>query len=117
MLLTIAIVMHKGAAGMALGTSMVKAFPDSDNHVLLLLFLFALFTPIGVLIGWAVSESSPLVEIIFNCFAGGTFIYIACSEVIIEEFNDPKNKQLKFLFYIIGICFIASLGLVESAGE
>lgn len=117
LLLTIAIVMHKGAAGMALGTSMVKAFPDSDNHVLLLLFLFALFTPIGVLIGWAVSESSPLVEIIFNCFAGGTFIYIACSEVIIEEFSAPENKYLKFFVYILGIAFIACLGLIEGLGE
>ena len=89
LLLTIAIVMHKGAAGMALGTSMAKAFPDRDNHVVFLLFLFAIFTPIGVLMGWAFSSSSEIVEIVFNCFAAGTFVYIACSEVIVEEFSAP----------------------------
>lgn len=117
LLLTIAIVLHKGAAGMALGTSMAKAFPDNDNHVLLLLFLFSIFTPIGVLVGWAVSTSSPLLEVIFNCFAAGTFIYIACSEVIVEEFSAPENKKLKFFVYIIGIAFIASLGFIEALGE
>lgn len=86
LLLTIAIVMHKGAAGMALGTSMAKAFPDRDNYVVLLLFVFAIFTPLGVLIGWAASSGSDLLEVIFNCLAAGTFIYIACSEVIVEEF-------------------------------
>lgn len=117
LLLTIAIVMHKGAAGMALGTSMAKAFPNRDNHVIFLLFLFAIFTPIGVIFGWAVSTSSPIVEITFNCFAAGTFIYIACSEVIVEEFSAPENKKLKFVMYMIGIAFIASLYFVEAAGE
>ena len=112
-MLTLAIVMHKGAAGMSLGTSMAKAFPDRDNHVLFLLFLFAIFTPIGVLMGWAVGEGSPITEIIFNCLAAGTFIYIACSEVIIEEFSTPQNKWVKFLFYLIGIAFIGSLKFVE----
>ena len=58
-LLVLAIVMHKGAAGMSLGTSMAKAFPDRDNHVVLLLFFFSIFTPLGVLIGWAVGDDSP----------------------------------------------------------
>jgi zinc transporter ZupT len=51
-MMTLAIVMHKGAAGMTLGTSMVKAFPDNDKHVTLLIFLFAIGTPIGVVFGW-----------------------------------------------------------------
>ena len=115
--MTLAIVMHKGAAGMTLGTSMVKAFPERENHVAFLIFMFAIFTPLGVMIGWALNQSSPMMELVFNCLAAGTFVYISCSEVIVEEFSDPKNKKLKFLFYIIGICFISSLGLVESAAE
>ena len=51
-MMTLAIVMHKGAAGMTLGTAMVKAFPDNDKHVALLIFLFAIGTPIGVVFGW-----------------------------------------------------------------
>ena len=117
LLLTIAIVMHKGAAGMALGTSMVKTFPDRDNHVVFLLFLFAIFTPIGVLVGWAAGNGSDIVEIVFNCFAAGTFLYISCSEVLVEEFSQPQNKFLKFMFYIIGIGFIASLTFIEPSDD
>lgn len=94
-MMTLAIIMHKGAAGMSLGTSMVKAFPDNDNHVAFLIFLFAIFTPIGVLIGWAAVKECPIIEITFNCLAAGTFVYISCSEVIIEEFSTPKNKRIK----------------------
>lgn len=102
---------------MSLGTSMAKAFPDRDNHVIFLLFLFAIFTPIGVLVGWAADNDSPLTECIFNCFAAGTFIYIACSEVIIEEFSIPRNKWIKFLVYIIGVALIASLKFIEGAAD
>lgn len=112
-MLTLAIVMHKGAAGMSLGSSMAKTFPDRDNHVIFLLFLFSISTPIGVMFGWYLGEGSALTEIIFNCLAAGTFIYIACSEVIIEEFSTPQNKWLKFLFYLIGMAFIGSLTFVE----
>ena len=113
LLLALAILMHKGAAGMSLGSSMAKAFPDRDNHVIMLLFMFAIFTPLGIAIGWAADQDSPLTEIIFSCLAAGTFIYIACSEVIIEEFSSPQNKWFKFIFYIMGIAFIASLKFVE----
>jgi hypothetical protein len=43
--------MHKGAAGMSLGISMAKAFPNRNNFIFSLLFMFSLFTPIGVIIG------------------------------------------------------------------
>ena len=88
-LFIIAIAMHKGAAGMSLGISMVKAFPEKENLSAGLLAVFSLMTPIGITIGWSVSDDSPTTELIFNCFAAGTFLYIACSEVIIEEFSMP----------------------------
>ena len=115
--MALAILLHKGAAGMSLGSSMAKAFPDRDNHVIMLLFMFAIFTPLGIAIGWAADQDSPLTEIIFSCLAAGTFIYIACSEVIIEEFSSPQNKWFKFIFYIMGIAFIASLKFVESEDD
>jgi hypothetical protein len=52
-------------------------------------------------------------EVVFNCLAAGTFLYISCSEVIIDEFGKPENKKLKFLFYLIGLAFITSLLFVE----
>ena len=112
-LFVIAIAMHKGAAGMSLGISMAKAFPNRENFVMGLMFLFAIFTPIGITIGWAVADDSPMTEIVFACLAAGTFVYIACSEVIIEEFSMPNHKALKLVFFLIGITLIASLKFIR----
>ena len=54
LLYAIAIVLHKGAAGMSLGISMVQTFPGQDKFVLTLLFCFAMFTPLGVGLGWII---------------------------------------------------------------
>ena len=83
----LAIVMHKGAAAMALGIANQKAFPDRDNFIIGLIFVFSLMTPIGIIIGMFVEGSSKILELLFNSLAAGTFIYIGCSEVIIEEFS------------------------------
>lgn len=84
-----AIFLHKGAAGMSLGISMQKTFPFQDNFVISLLFIFSLFTPVGVVLGWALQSGSEMTEIIFSSLAAGTFLYISCSEVIVEEFSIP----------------------------
>jgi len=106
--------MHKGAAGMSLGISMAKVFPNRNNFIFSLLFMFSLFTPIGVIFGMSIQNSNnPMIEIVFNCLAGGTFLYIACSEVIIEEFSQPDNKFLKLMFFIVGIAVISSLLFLE----
>ena len=72
---------------MSLGISMGNTFPNQDKFVIQMLVVFALFTPIGVIVGWILESSSELTEIIFSCLAAGSFLYIACSEVIVEEFS------------------------------
>lgn len=52
-------------------------------------------------------------NVIFNTLAGGTFIYIACSEVIVEEFSVGKNRWTKALFFLLGAGSILLLGLLE----
>ena len=49
----LAIILHKGAAGMSLGISMFKTFPGDHEKkfVMLMITMFALFTPIGVVLG------------------------------------------------------------------
>eukprot|EP00356_Strombidium_inclinatum_P012266 CAMPEP_0170502182 /NCGR_PEP_ID=MMETSP0208-20121228/40692_1 /TAXON_ID=197538 /ORGANISM="Strombidium inclinatum, Strain S3" /LENGTH=120 /DNA_ID=CAMNT_0010781103 /DNA_START=420 /DNA_END=779 /DNA_ORIENTATION=+ len=89
LMMAIAIVLHKGAAGMSLGISMVKTFPDDERFISWMMLLFATFTPVGVTVGWLLSDSSDMTELVFSCLAAGTFLYIACSEVIIEEFSVP----------------------------
>ena len=46
--------MHKGAAGMSLGISMAQVFPNRNNFIFALLFMFSVFTPLGVIIGMCI---------------------------------------------------------------
>ena len=52
---------------------------------------------------------------VFKSISAGTFIYISCGEIIVEEFAVSKNKGWKFLFYSLGIAFIALLALIPES--
>lgn len=112
-MLAVAILLHKGAAAMSLAISLTKAFPDRDCFVIGLITAFSSFTPLGIVLGLIIKNSSEIMEIVFSCLAGGTFIYIACSEVIVEEFSLPNDKVLKLVFFLLGISVITSLLFFE----
>lgn len=94
---------------MALGISLQKTFASNIKLVSILVILFSAATPLGVVIGIIVSGESMIIEIIFMSLAAGTFTYISCSEVIIEEFSVPKLKMVKMLMFILGAVFITLL--------
>lgn len=98
----IAISMHKWAEAMCLGISMSKNFKDEIRTVYILVLIFSLATPFGIGIGMCIKGSSPLIDIIFSSLAGGTFTYIACSEVIVEEFAVPTFKWVKMIMFLLG---------------
>ena len=76
----------------------------------MLLISFALATPIGITLGLLLSNTSEMVEIIFSSFAAGTFIYIAASEVIVEEFSIPgRKKWLQMMMFLLGAFLITML--------
>lgn len=109
----VAIALHKGAAGMSLGISMAKTFPEDKTFVAVMMTMFACFSPFGVILGLLLGDTNEMVEVVFSCLAGGTFMYIAMSEVIVEEFSIPKYKYTKLLFFILGIGVITSLHFLE----
>lgn len=115
LILGTAIFLHKGAASMSLGISMVKTFPKRRRFIQTMICLFSMFTPIGIILGMILQNTSEIVEIVFSCLAAGSFLYIACSEVIVEEFLVPDNKFIKLVFFLIGIAIIASLNVFEAA--
>jgi zinc transporter 1/2/3 len=49
--------------------------------------------------------------------SAGTFIYVAASEVIVEEFAVTKYKFIKFFFYTIGGIFVGILAMMERFSE
>jgi hypothetical protein len=54
-----------------------------------------------------------MIHIIFMSIAGGSFIYVSCSELIVEEFSLPGNRWLKLLAFLMGAALIGLLLLIE----
>jgi zinc transporter 1/2/3 len=69
--------------------------------------------PIGVGIGWILSDSGTLVTGIFMSISAGTFLYIATLEVLVEEFNVKRYKFVKFALFLLAAAFITSLWFIE----
>ena len=57
----IAILVHKGIAGMSLGISLVKTFENQPVIIKWLVFSFAISSPVGIIMGMLISDSSDLV--------------------------------------------------------
>jgi len=68
-----------------------------------------------VIIGILLEDSSEIVEIIFMSLAAGTFTYISCSEVIVEEFSVPQNRLFKMGMFVLGATFITLLTIFVPA--
>jgi len=114
--LFLAIAAHKWAASLTLGISFVKA-GVSRTQLIIMVCIFAFIGPVGIAFGLILSTTaSELVEGIFLAISVGTFIYISCSEVLVEEFENPDNKFIKFCMFMLGGIFIAGLTLWEVFG-
>lgn len=111
--IVVAIAIHKGAAASALGISLVKTFPNDFGLVKKLVFIFSCATPLGISIGILASNAGDAVNVIMSSLAAGTFVYIACTEIIVAEFSVGGNRWLKCFAFILGACIISSLSFVE----
>lgn len=111
----LAIVAHKTAAGFALGVSLARS-PVSSAQSWRLIALFASATPIGGLIGALLGESlegrlAGLLEASFLSIAAGTFVYVATFDILRDEFPAPGGRFAKWLVLTAGIAAMALLAL------
>ena len=112
----IAILVHKGAAGSALGINLVKNFPNDFKLVRQLVFLFSIATPLGVVIGMFCSNSGTEVNVVMSSLAAGTFIYIGCTEIVVHEFAAGTGyKWTKMFAYLFGATVITCLCFMENS--
>ena len=111
----LAIVIHKGAAASSLGISLVRTFPNNFKLVRWLIFVFSMATPIGVALGMALSKAGEIYDIVFSSLAAGTFIYIACTEIIVEEFAVPGYRWLKLVVFLVGALIITLLWFIPGS--
>ena len=107
-----AIILHKWAAAFALGISFYKSGTETDLFIKMIL-LFTSFGPIGIIIGMIFSDAGNLIKGIMLSISGGTFIYVAASEVIVEEFSLSKKTNIKFLWFLFGGLLTFILTFIE----
>jgi zinc transporter 1/2/3 len=72
-------------------------------HGAVMILIFSLATPVGVIIGLILLETAVNgIEGVFSAIATGTFLYIAASEIVVEEFSVSKYTGYKFLCFLVG---------------
>jgi len=80
------ILIHKSAAAISLGGAFARS-GYSVKEILVLLVIFSVIAPLGIIIGMQIADSNKLVDTVFLSISGGTFLYVACSEIIVNEFD------------------------------
>lgn len=108
--LALAVLLHHFFAAFALGIN-IKDLPKSKN--IPLMASFVLSEPIGIAVGIGMSSADlPILDAVFLSLCTGTFLYIACSEIIVEQFSDQQYKYEKYISYLVGctlFCVLISI--------
>lgn len=114
--IVVAILAHKSAAAFALGVSLHR-IGISKTRARSLVFGFAVMTPIGLLLGMAItalldSTGEQFFEATFDAIAAGTFIYIAALDILREEFlPPPRDRRIKWLWAALGLVLMAVVAI------
>jgi len=121
--LLLAVVAHKGSAAFALTSGLLRSRSGSDGHesdgqgsVWGLLFVFALMTPLGILLGTGLQEildgdAARVSEAVFDAFAAATFVYVATLEIIGPEFRSDDRAWTKLGALTAGLAVMALVAL------
>ena len=115
--LFLAILLHKWAASLSLGISFVKSGINKKQFIIMII-IFSSITPIGISFGMILTSlSNDILAGIFLSISVGTFIYIACSEIVIDEFSNHEYKYIKFIFFLFGAGVENGLSIIETYSE
>lgn len=105
----IAIIAHKSSASFALMVSLNKNF-ERKRTIILLLLLFSLMTPLGILLATELStiiatEQSRLLEAVLNSLTAGTFLYIGTLDTLGRQLQPQRliNRFWEFSSLIFGM--------------
>ncbi len=115
--LMIGVSIHHAVACISLGVQFGQHQTKSKKAIFFIFFFLSLIESAGIGIGIGIENAPVLVTSIVLSLAGGTFIYIACSEILIHEFADPKHRYWKFLVTMIGAATITLLWLLHEEHE
>lgn len=112
--LFIAIIFHKSVIAFSMGVQFAEQLKSFRNAVAFII-LFAIMSPIGVVIGTVIvalqgTGESALVSVIFQAIAAGTFLYVTFFEVLQREVG-MDHSLLKVLLVILGFGAMVILNL------
>ena len=109
--LGIAVSVHKVPEALIVGITLLEARSELKY---VLSFIYIVATPLGVGIGIVIiSQINRFVEGIFLSICTGTFLYIAATEIFVEEFAVARYKYSKFLAAVFGFSLVASSWFLE----
>ena len=111
--LMIGVVLHHIAASISLGVSLGQHHTKSKKAIFFIFFGLSIIYPAGIGIGLGLTNAPDFVSSIVLSLAGGTFIYIACSEILVHEFENKQYRYFKFLLFILGAATISVLWLLD----
>eukprot|EP00210_Caulerpa_lentillifera_P001194 g1150.t1 len=107
----LAIAAHKGLAAYALGASLVDS-KTTGTKFFRVAGLFSLASPVGILIGYGLSEvSNGTGAASLSALASGTFLYVAMMEVIPNELHDGENITSKLIVMFLGFGAMSTLAV------
>lgn len=115
LVISLAIIAHKTAAGFALGVSLARS-PLPPTQSWKLIALFASSTPLGGLIGAFLGATiegrlGATLEASFLSIAAGTFIYVATFDILRDEFPAPGGRFAKWCVLSAGVASMSLLAL------
>jgi zinc transporter 1/2/3 len=109
----LAIAVHKGTAGLALGMALATS-AIGKRRGLWMAALFALMTPLGIGVGMVAGGPLQLgARIAFeagvSALAAGTFLYIGAFDLLQDEFLRPGRRWAKWVSAAAGVLLAALL--------
>lgn len=115
LMIALAILAHKGTAGLALGIRLASSGLEIGKSRRFVL-LFALMTPLGILLGMAGSGllrrgGGLYFDATVSALAAGTFLYIASIDMLQDEFLRPGSRWAKWVWAVVGLAVTAVLAV------
>jgi zinc transporter 1/2/3 len=104
--IVIALSFHQFIEGVSLGSvfKTTQGLALSPCKTATMILLYALTSPIGIVVGWHINPSTPsdTASIIQGCFNGvsaGMLLYIALVQLLTEELSKKDTLHTKLLMY------------------
>jgi len=116
LVLLIAILAYKLSAVFALEVNLHRSGLHKIPKFKRAISFFGFITPLGIIIGLALTamlnvREEQLVAIAFDSLTAGSFLYIALSDILEEEFMSPKDRLFKFALVTFGFAIMAIITL------